>query len=136
MQLHTAVGYFNFLNLTSRYTTPHGDSFAFTQKNQQLLLSYHRTVLEQAATSVSPPLSFSVASELRIHTGNLLSQWAVGLQHTRALYKYQACLTNDPAVSFLLEQPIGPSVGLQLTGEMKYDGSNEAKFGIGLIIRS
>lgn len=136
MQFHTALGYFTSLNFTSRYTSAAGDSLAFTHKNQQLLLSYHRTVLEQAATTTSPPLNFAIASELRIHTGNMMSQWAIGLQHTRALYKYQACITNDPAVSFLLEQHVNQSVGLQLTGEMKYDGSNEAKFGIGIHLRS
>ena len=74
-----------------------------------------------------------MATELRIHTGNRMSQWAVGLQHQRAMFKYSALLTSEPSVSVVLEQDIGGPV-LQLTGEMKYDGSNESKFGIGLMI--
>ena len=55
VQLHSALGMVNFLNFTSRYTTQQGDTFALTHKNQQLLVSYHRTVFEQAATQQMPP---------------------------------------------------------------------------------
>ena len=133
VQLHSALGMVNFLNFTTRYTSEAGDVVALTHKNAQLLASYHRVVFEQPATPQFPALSLSLATELRVHTAQHVSEWAVGLQHQRAMFKYLALITSQPAVAVMLEQNLGGAV-LQLTGEIKYDGSNESKFGIGLMI--
>ena len=134
VQLHALLGQVAFLNFTGRYNNHRGDLISLSRKNRALLASYHRTVLDQPGTASSPPSNVALASELRVHESTLQSEWAVGLQYARPLFKYALCLSSDWRVGVLLEQNVGATMQLSLAGEMKYDGSGESKFGIGLSI--
>ena len=134
VQLHALLGQAAFLNFTGRYNNQQGDLFSLSRKNAMYLLSYHRTVLDQPQTATSPASNVALATELRVHEASLQSEWAVGLQYARPLFKYALCVASDWRVSVLLEQNVGNAVQLSLSGEMKYDGSGESKFGIGVSI--
>ena len=134
VQLHALLGQVAFLNFTGRYNNHQGDLFSISRKNAMYLLSYHRTVLDQPASPTSPPSNVALATELRVHEQTKQSEWAVGLQYARPLFKYALCVQSDWRVSVLLEQNLGGAVQMSLAGEMKYDGSGESKFGIGVSI--
>ena len=134
VQLHALLGQVAFLNFTGRYNNGQGDVLSVSRKNAMYMLSYHRTVLDQPATPASPPSNVSLATELRVHEQSKQSEWAVGLQYARPLFKYALCVSSDWRVGVLLEQNVGGAVQMSVGGEMKYDGSGESKFGVGISI--
>lgn len=108
-----------------------GDITSLIYKNDLITASYYRKIHEVPATAFSPPTQLAMATELRYHMKSRQSEWALGIHHQRVSYQYSASITSEPAVSVSLEQAIGGGgIRLGLSGEMRFEGPGESKFGI------
>lgn len=111
------------------------DIFAATYKQSNLIASYSRRVYTGPSIAPgAPPVSLSIGTELNWNTATNESQLVTGLFHQRNLFKFGANLVSDGTVQMALEQMIAPGIQLTLSGELKHDGSNESKFGMGIAI--
>jgi len=134
-QLHTLLPHVTFFNLTGRYNNNIGDIISVSYKNHVALLSYYRTCYEIPATQILPGTKFDMATEIKIHTGNKASEFTIGAHISRPTFKYSITASSEPTLSMVLEQQLPQlPIMLSLAGEVKYDGSNESRFGVGLSI--
>lgn len=132
-QLHTVLPHVTFCNLTARYNSRKGDIATLSYKNGMAIASYFRSAYETPAHPMFPSAKLDLATEFRVATNNKQSEFAVGACLQHPTFKYTVMGSNDWTLSVLLEQSLG-NLGMMFTlsGEAKFDGSNDAKFGVGL----